>query len=329
MKKLSIIVPLYNVENCVSLITHSIMNQADTALERVEVIAVDDGSSDNSLDVFVSHLYDVDVITLRQENMGPGAARNAGIHVATGEYIMFADSDDFLLSDALENILTVLEKESPDVLFGKYLRYLPKSGFLKEVVYDVQLSQETHARTEYILGSLPESSWNVWRYISRREMIVGQNILFESNMYSEDDPWVIALLESAESISFLRDPFYAYHYRRPLSIMNSINPKRIIDLNTVVYDLVNKYQNRDGIVTPLIWQSFFYINEYCKFKHPEKKILLDSYRAVLPLYKLSGYWLHRFSSRCRHEFIFHALSWCLFSVKQVRRLWRRFYDREA
>jgi len=134
MKKLSVIIPLYNVRDYVSRAAISIASQAFPGLE---VVVVDDGSTDDSQAEFISYLNGIDVVAIRQENAGPGAARNAGIYASSGEYIMFMDSDDFLLPDAFKNILEALETGKPDILFGMYLRWVSDQGLLKGASYDV------------------------------------------------------------------------------------------------------------------------------------------------------------------------------------------------
>lgn len=319
-KQLSVILPLHNVEGYVAKAAESIRSQA---FDGLEVVVVDDGSSDNSLEACLDGLRALDVVAVSQENTGPGGARNAGLLAASGLYVMFVDGDDFLLPGAFESILQVLESERPDVLFGRYLRWTPETGFLEVRKYRFDPPKDPEKRTEYILGALPEPSWNVWRYICRRELIIEHGILFESSMYCEDVKWIMELLSAAERtsgrISFLPKPFYAYNYRRPNSIMNSYTIKRIVDLNTIVEELLDKYQDRPAICRILIWQSFFYINEYCAFGKDERERIFQSYRVVLPRYVLSNSVIHRIAGKMDNPALFYTLSLSLAAVKNMRR----------
>jgi len=318
MKKLSVIIPMYNVSNFVARAAKSIASQWH---EDVEVVVIDDGSTDDSFDVCISLLSSVDAIVIKQKNAGLSAARNAGINAATGEYLLFLDADDFLLPDAFNNILAMLEQDKPDVLFGTYLFWRPKTGFSPAKVFAFNPPSDAKKRTDYILGSLPQSSWNAWRYICRRSFIVEHGLFFEEGLLCEDVPWTLAMLESTETIAFLEKPFYAYYHRRPKSIMASMNPQRLIDLNSSVGNLLKQYKDRPVIYDQLIWQSFLYICEYCLFKRKNRMRILESYRRVLPQYKYSSYWLHRVGAKCAYPALFYGLSVLLYITRWVRRAW--------
>ena len=316
-KKLSVIIPLYNVEAYVSKAADSIASQA---FDGLEVIVVDDGSTDNSLEVCMNHLRGVDVIVISQENKGLSGARNAGILTATGDYIMFLDSDDFLLPNSLNKIVSILESKQPDVVFGRYLRWSPTKGFSGDKQYCYNPPSNPLRRTEYILSALPEHSWNAVRYICRRNLILEHKLFFELGMICEDVPWVLSLLECAETIEFIGEPFYAYYLHRPGSILNRMDSKRLTDLNAIVSRLIVDYAERPVICRQLIWQSFLYINEYCCFGGGDRKRILESYRKVLPLYGFSDLGLHRVIGKCMSSLVFYGLSLVLFWIKRFRRL---------
>jgi glycosyltransferase involved in cell wall biosynthesis len=319
MKKLSVIIPLYNVENYVARAATSVTSQA---FEGLEVVVVDDGSTDKSLDVCLRHLSDLDVVVIQQENAGLSVARNAGILASSGQYLMFLDSDDFLLPNAFENILPILDLETPNVLFGRYLRWTPDRGFWSSNPYEFAPPTDYQSRTEYILCDLPDPSWNAWRYICRGDFIKGREIFFEEGMLCEDVPWTLEILEQADTISFLQEPFYAYYHRRANSIMNTLNPQRMIDLNNIVGKRLLFYKDRPTIYKKLVWQSFFYINEYCLFKRNDRKKIWASYKEILPLYRYSTAFTHRVTGRFRNSLLFHLLSMVMFVIRQTRRAWK-------
>ena len=319
-KKLSVIIPLYNVEAHVHKAAESIAKQAFDALE---VVLVDDGSTDNSLETCASYLSNVDLVSIKQENKGPGGARNTGIQAASGEYILFLDGDDFLLPDAFKSIMEMLEREQPDILFGRYYRWLEQKGLLKAKGYSFSPPTDPLKRTEYILGELPEPSWNVWRYVCRRELIIENGILFDDKILHEDIKWVLELLTAVENISgkisFLQEPFYAYHYRRAGSIMNSRATERLVQLNYNVGGLLSRFQERPRICKALVWQSFYYINEYCSLERDDREKVFSGYIKVLPYYALSETKMLRIAGRMKNPVLFYMLSIVLFSVKQLRR----------
>ena len=102
MKKISVIAPIYNVEQFLSVFLHSIKEQK---MKDIEIVLVDDGSTDDSLKIAREYAEtDERVVVLHKENGGVSSARNAGIEIATGEYLYIVDSDDWLENDALERL---------------------------------------------------------------------------------------------------------------------------------------------------------------------------------------------------------------------------------
>lgn len=316
-KKLSIIIPLYNVEEYVAKAAESVASQS---FDGLEVVVIDDGSTDNSFEVCMKALERLDVVSIRQENAGQSAARNAGIEAASGEYILFLDSDDFLLPDALKNIMHILENEKLDVLFGRYLRWTPETGFIKGKEYDFNPPEKPARRTEYILSELPEPPWNLVRYICRRNMIEEHQLSFKMGVYCEDVKWSLEVLEAAEKMSFIAEPFYAYYYRRPSSTMNSMTVKRLCDLNSIVRELIERFKDRPIVCRELIKQSFLYINEYCYFNKADRNKIYESYETVLPLYKLSDKKIHRIAGELRNPALIYMLSIMLCVMKYIRRI---------
>ncbi|MCL2015639.1 MAG: glycosyltransferase [Defluviitaleaceae bacterium] len=336
-KKISVIIPIFNVEQHIKKVAESLKQQYFTGLE---IILVDDGSTDKSIETATKILHGLDVTVLTQKNTGPGGARNNGIKAANGEYLMFIDSDDFILDNALSNIIHLIKTQNPDIIFGRYLRWISDTGLIldKTDKLDENMNEnetETETETEkshknaaitieHILTVFPELSWNsAWRYICKRSFILQNNLFFNDTMYCEDMKWVLELLAAAEQkkakFAFLQQPFYVYNYRRPDSIMNAHSPKRLLDLNIIMAEFLQIHQNRPAICRELVWQSFYYINEYCQFSKPERQQIYDHYKKVLPLYKLSKSPFYSLVGRLNTPFLFYVLSWVLSTIKNARR----------
>jgi len=318
--KLSIIIPLYNVQDYVFRAAKSIAHQA---FDGLEIILVDDGSYDNSLDTCMSYLEGLEVVAVRQKNAGPGGARNTGIINASGEYIMFLDGDDFLLPNAFDRILTMLNKDAPDVLFGRYHLWTEKKGLTSAKKVNTPPPDDPKSRTEYILCNQPEAAWCPIRYICKREFLLEHLIFFETDVLCEDVKWSLDLLMAVENnngkISFLPEPFYAYFYRRPGSTMTTHSVKRLVDLNNVVLRLLEVYKERPLIYRVLVSESFFYVNEYCLFARADRKRIHEAYRNVLPAYHRSGFFVHRIAGKLQNKFMFYLMSVGLYSIKMLRR----------
>lgn len=136
---ISVIIPVYNVENYLGECLDSILNQS---FKNLEVICVNDGSTDNSLKILESHAKnDSRVKIISQENNGPGYARNVGLKYAKGEYVLFVDSDDFISNDSLNDLYNNAVSNNSDlVLFDnqefdetentfKFYSYIPEDYF--------------------------------------------------------------------------------------------------------------------------------------------------------------------------------------------------------
>ena len=317
MKKISIIIPVYNVGDLAERAGKSVASQHS---DLVEVVIVDDGATDDSPGKCLLALGTTDVKVIKQENKGLSVARNTGVCAATGEYVLFLDADDFLLPDALTNIFSLIDKERPEVIFGRHMVWSEKKGFNKPKPLKFPFPKDRASMTDYILNKMPEYSWNAWRYIVNRNFLLTNKLFFEKGVLCEDVPWTLSILEKANKISFLPVPFYAYHHNRNGSIMSKKEPKRLVDLNNSVYRLVSEYTHRKEISTALIWQSFLYINEYCMFRGKERLQVFEAYKKILPLYAYSSFWIHKPLSKCRSPFIFLCLSSLLYILKVARRV---------
>ena len=115
--KISVIIPVYNMEEYLSQCLNSVTNQT---LKEIEIICIDDGSEDNSLEILKSFAQkDERIMILKQENLHSGVARNAGLSVAKGEYLSFLDSDDYFELNMLEKMYKKIKKMNSDIIVCK------------------------------------------------------------------------------------------------------------------------------------------------------------------------------------------------------------------
>ena len=163
--KVSVILPVYNVEKYLKECLDSILNQT---LQEIEVICVDDGSTDRSLEILREYeKKDKRVIVLTQENKGAGAARNKGLAIAKGEYLSFLDSDDFFASGMLEEAYRRCVEKKAQICVYQVLRYNEKT---KETIYDKGSFKKENAprkdvfcykdMPDHILDSFQNWAWN-------------------------------------------------------------------------------------------------------------------------------------------------------------------------
>lgn len=211
---ISVVVPVYNAKEYLRECLDSIITQR--GFEQVELILVDDGSTDVS--GAVCSMYSErfpNVIYYRQENAGVSAARNKGIELSRGEYIFFVDSDDFLFGYALKSITDVIKKDSPDMIFFSY-KYEYTDAFLQ---LDFPFEKDEILDKKYINTvladfMLSDSSFNsVWSKAFRKDIIAANGISFcEGLKYGEDKRFVLDFMEKAETAFYLDKTVYFYRY---------------------------------------------------------------------------------------------------------------------
>lgn len=228
--QLSCIVPVYNVEQYLGDCVESLLRVSSI---RMEIILVDDGSTDSSSDIVDSYAAQyADVKVIHQANEGLSAARNCGLIVASGEYIAFVDSDDWINSEQLTSLYRKAICDKADVILGN-VRYvasdeLENSPFLPlpESVVGKVLSGEA-CFVEFIrFGKFVPM---VCSYLYRRKWLEQNKLRFEPVVH-EDELWSVEALCLAERVVCTDWPFY-YYRQRPGSIMNTLETgKRINDL---------------------------------------------------------------------------------------------------
>ena len=241
----SIIVPVYNVEKYLSQCFDSI-----TGIEEdlYEVILVNDGSTDDSEKIckdIVKKKRNFKLIN--QDNAGLSAARNTGMEIANGEYILFLDSDDFLNKNALVSIKKLLEEKNTEVFLGKAIKYYEGSetyelSNINYSKYDDNLS----ASELYLKINNDSAYWlAAWKFIVKREFIIENNLFFEEGLLHEDELWVPKIIVESKRLEVFDCEFYVYRIGRTGSIINNKNIKKAFDrvlISDRLYELSKEYK---------------------------------------------------------------------------------------
>lgn len=206
--KLSIIVPVYGVANYLRKCVDSLLVQDITDYE---IILVDDGSPDECPQICDGYAEKYDNIrVVHQENAGLSAARNSGIKVAQGDYIMFVDSDDYLQPNVLGALMEQVEREKLDVLRFNYQKvneqyevFLP----FKDAKRDVDYSEDVVDGETFLNKRLGPACYAVM-FVVRREIILKE--LFTLGIYFEDTDWTPRMLIRAQRVA--STPMVVYNY---------------------------------------------------------------------------------------------------------------------
>lgn len=247
---LSIIVPIYKVEKDLGYCVDSIMAQIH---QNMEIILVDDGSPDDCPQICDEYaIRDERIKTYHKINGGLSDARNYGLKHAQGQYVMFVDSDDFLLSGSLDSILHSLELNDVDILLLDAI-YVDESGKKISkpdfVFKHVGLNNAViYSGEESIKRQLEAGMFQtvVWLGVYRKDFLIDNQLWFQKGLLHEDELWTPITLIVAASVIY--EPIELYAYRcRPQSIMQSEKKDRSKNIAAIIYIysfLVNFYEWR-------------------------------------------------------------------------------------
>ena len=254
MVKISVIIPVYNVENYLEESLDSIINQTFADLE---IICVNDGSTDNSSIILNKYANkDSRIKIIDQKNKGAGAARNSGLDVATGDYIYFFDSDDILELTALEELYKIAYENSLDLIIFKLINFIDETGEEFKVPYH-EMSQimdklgNTIFSYEEIVEFLDDFDVTPHTKFFKKDLI--SEIRFDENVIFEDNLFTVDYIFNAKKIYLYNK--YLYHRRvRQNSIMTTTS-KNHIDTIEVANKFIDKVK-KEGYYNLLIDKLF-------------------------------------------------------------------------
>lgn len=212
MSKVSIIIPVYNVERYLKECLDSIVNQT---LTDIEIICVNDGSTDGSLGILEKYASEDDRIKIiNQENQGQGVARNNGLNLATGEFIGFVDPDDWIDESMYEKMYNSAIENDCDLVECLYNKHYDTTNVTKKVVLK---NIKKYYNKAFSLKSDKEYLFMghcaiVWNKLFKRELILKHNIAFENSKINEDGIVSFSGRMYANKLFLL--PLHLYFYRQ-------------------------------------------------------------------------------------------------------------------
>lgn len=237
---LSIIIPAYNVERYIKECLASIFSGiSKEKLSLLEVIVVNDGSSDGTRAILESYENRGQIILLNQENRGQSNARNNGLRIAKGKYVMFVDSDDYLWNDSLSRLIDFLAaNEDVDIVeYGFYERW----GNSEDIADKLEVPDVTSGDGQSVFAAWTSERFFralVWSRIVSRGLLMDNHIFFYEGIFHEDEEWCPRTFAYAAKVVFL--PLHVYVYRiRHGSIMRSMSIKNYFDMLKVCDSLYN------------------------------------------------------------------------------------------
>lgn len=230
MVKVSVVVPVYNQEKYIERCIDSILAQT---LQEIEVILVDDGSTDSTPDILSQYEQkDQRIMVLHQQNQYAGVARNNGLKEAQGEYVIFWDSDDYFPVDALEALYNESQKCDADICVGAATRMDMYDGTVKENCY-LNWSRLPEKRP-FNVNDIPEYIFNFgincpWNKLYKRAFVENSKLQFSSLKHANDVYFVMKAFVLAEKITVVDKSIVYYQFRNEGSLScNSLNNKENI-----------------------------------------------------------------------------------------------------
>ena len=264
---LSVVVPIYGVERYIEKFATSLLSQT---YPHVEFVFVNDGTKDSSMEILnrlietkFSHLKER-IVIYNQENQGLPAARKSGIERATGEYILFADSDDWLEVDAAEKIMAEAERSKADIIYF-------------DIVKEYGTKQSIKREREYTAHSKEQWIENIFNYRSHgytvtkcfRRRLYTDNTIYTPKLGMHEDIYLMSqIIFHAQSIIHLPEVLYHYRKDNEAAMCSDLRHKRHLASSRNLLDLYYNYRNSlatspihrvaDGIVLRAGWHAIIH-----------------------------------------------------------------------
>lgn len=300
--KVSVIVPIYNKAKFLPKALESLQKQT---LKEVEFICVNDGSTDNSLDILKEYAKDdYRIKIVDQRNQSCGVARNNGIKIARGEYIAFLDPDDWFEPEALEELYNKSKKQNCDLMVFNFNSFDENGNFIKKFnlqkrlqrFYDMKEEQNFNWKDikPRALGGLYPASWNKFY---RRDLIKENNIRFARSNLAEDNVFVFAATLNAQNIGYVDKAYYNYLVNsastirsssdKNLALFHSIDcVKNLLKKMNLIEELKNEF---DGYILRFVSYHSKQIKSKNRFwELCKKKLTPDQYNALEERFKANS-----------------------------------------
>lgn len=282
MKKVSVVIPVYNAKKYLRQCLESVLSQT---LSDIEIICVDDGSTDNSLDILKEYSSkDSRIKILQQKNQYAGVARNNGMSVATGEYIHFMDSDDWVEENTYERLYDIAKKNNVDFVKFKYNFYDEKT----QQKYSNACSDIANIDKKYfekilnvkenfeILAKAPDSPWSGFYKL---EFLKSNNCVFDDFICANDVGFFFRCLVNARNVYLCNEKFVNYR----INIATSLVSRRAyhFDCQIALYEVIDRYMQSyssemGNIVRKILLDALFVnYKKFIKDKNLEKSIKKD------------------------------------------------------
>ena len=317
MAKVSIVIPIYNVEKYLSKTVESVKNQTE---KDIEIILVDDGSTDSSSTMCDEYAEkDSRIKVIHKKNGGLSTARNAGAKVASGEYVMYLDGDDYLRQDAVECCLDAMKRYPADFVQFFYREVRedeePVASTPIDKIYQAHTPKELFENL-YRLGGVAASG--ATKFMSRE---LALKIPFE-NIRHEDEMWCTRAFQRNLKVTYVPDELY-YYVMREGSIIHSCFNRHKLDSFIVSEKRIKVLQTLelDDLVSCEYRKLFHHIlSLYNEARNAKDKVSVLEIRTLFEKRKNE---IKQYAKlRGKFRWIFHCMCWNFVMVDIYRLYWR-------
>lgn len=325
---LSIIIPVYNVENYLSQCLDSILS---CKFSSYEIILIIGNSTDRSNQICMDYANNYSQITIVTQNgTGLSNARNCGMSIAAGTYVMYIDSDDFIQTAAFDTTIQAfydLKEKHYDILISDFILINSKNEAYAQRS-QIKDTDKIIEDNKYIKTFLLARGnfWNVWRYIYRRDFLINNDISFKENYKSEDIDYSTKILLRAKNCCFYHTPYYCYRVRREGSLVNVITMQNVDNLLEVLQESISNIDNcktfhyKSIIINKLLTEYIFSFLLLKDIAPSDKQLVLQKISNYKELLK------HTFTGRLEFFFIsILGIENIAYILHQLRRLRRKLY----
>jgi len=274
-RKISIIVPIYNVEKYLRQCIESIVNQT---YKNIEIILIDDGSQDKCANIVDEYANkDERIVVIHKKNGGLADARNAGLRIATGEYIMFVDADDILVSTSSEVLLKKMEEENADYVIGNYINCYENGRLWASPIFSIdkyktfKLDIKDYKDSFYIMSS------TVCNKMFKNKFIKSLNLEFEVGIPAEDAIFTTYCFINSKKVYYIPDIIFYYRQRKSgTSISTNCNEDYFKGISKA-YKLIYENFKRNNEIG---FYRFFYAKSmtYILYKFIDSELLKEEQR---------------------------------------------------
>jgi len=272
MPKISVIIPVYNVEQYLSQCLESVVSQT---LSDIEIVVVDDGSPDESSKIYQSYAdKDSRIIIVKKENAGVSKARNTGLMHATGDWVIFIDSDDWMATDACEILYREAVNNDVDMVIADvYIHHEKSVNERVHVFSESFVSEDRKLIKQYkksIIGyaynpkpykkcTMPTGLGGPWNKLVKRSILSENNILYDSyvNGIFDDCLFSLEVLEHVKKIAYVACP--VYYYRMVATSLLHRYKANILDTNYRIFERIQKHIQKYERWEDFKGAFFFYV----------------------------------------------------------------------